>query len=98
MQAKSEYRKRDETEVAVLDVLADHNSDGMTIFEIRTETDLDIDTLEDALANLKENSLIDVSTEDERTVINVKDHVIGPEDSDDDEPDIFDELRRRLSL
>lgn len=97
MQAKPEYRDRDETEVAVLDALADHNGDGMTVFAIRAEADVDIDTLEEALASLKEDGLIDVSTEGEQTVISVRDHVVGPETETDD-PDFFEELRRRFPL
>ena len=36
MRAKPEYRDRDDTEVAVLDTLAAHNGDGMTVFSIRS--------------------------------------------------------------
>ncbi|MEF8883229.1 MAG: DUF6432 family protein, partial [Halapricum sp.] len=50
MQAKPEYRDRDDTEVAVLDALADRGEDGMTVFELRSHVDLDIDDLESALA------------------------------------------------
>jgi len=53
MRVKPAYRDRDETEVAVLDALADRREEGMTVFEIRSRVDVDIDRLEDALAELK---------------------------------------------
>ena len=46
MRAKREYRDRDETEVAVLDALADRKDEGMTVFELRSRVDVDIDELE----------------------------------------------------
>ena len=97
MRAKPQYRDRDETEVAVLDALAERNGDGMTVLAIRTEVDADIDALEQALANLKSDALIEVSRDDGRTVITVEDHVIGPGDPADDD-DLFGYLRDRFSL
>jgi len=97
MRARPEYRDRDETEVAVLDALAERNGDGMTVLAIRTEVDADIDALEDALANLKADALIEVSSENGRTVITVEDYVIGPDEPGSGE-DIFEELRRRFPL
>ena len=97
MRAKPEYRDRDETEVAVLDVLAERNGEGMTVFAIRTEVDADIDELENALANLKSDNLIEASQEDGRTVITVEEYVVGPDSTDDDE-DFLDEIRRRFRL
>lgn len=97
MRARPEYRDRDDTEVAVLDALAERNGDGMTVLAIRTEVDTDIDTLEDALANLKDDSLIEVDRSDGRTVITVEDHVVGPDDPEDGDH-FLEELRRRLPL
>lgn len=97
MRVKPAYRDRDETEVAVLDALADRRGEGMTVFEIRSRVDADIDRLEDALAELKEDDLILVSHENERTVIVPEDGVVGPADVDDDES-LLDALRRRLPL
>jgi hypothetical protein len=97
MRAKPEYRDRDETEVAVLDVLAERNGEGMTVFAIRTEVDADIDELENALANLKSDNLIEASQEDGRTVITGEEYVVGPDSTDDDE-DFLDEIRRRFRL
>jgi predicted transcriptional regulator len=98
MRAKPEYRDRDDTEVAVLDTLAAHNGDGMTVFSIRAEVGVDIDTLEEALSNLKRDDLIVVRTEGERTRIVVEQHVIGPESNGSDEADFFDGIRRRFGL
>jgi len=69
MKAKREYRNREEVEVAVLDALVDRNEDGMTVFEIRSHVEADIDDLETALANLKEDGLISANDGDHRTLI-----------------------------
>lgn len=97
MRAKPEYRDRDETEVAVLDALADRREEGMTVFELRSHVDVDIDGLEESLAALKADDLIEVTEESNRTVIVPEDGVVGPADPDDDES-LFDEIRRRLPL
>lgn len=97
MRVKPAYRDRDETEVAVLDALADRREEGMTVFELRSRVDADIDRLEDALAELKADSLIEVNNESERTVIVPEDGVVGPADLDDEES-LLDAIRRRLPL
>ena len=94
MQAKPEYRDRDDAEVAVLDALADRGDEGMTIFELRSHVDQDIDSLESALAKLKSDDLITVDDADERTVIIPDEDVIGPDQPDDDS--LFDQLRRKF--
>jgi predicted transcriptional regulator len=98
MRAKPEYRDRDETEVTVLDVLAERDDDGMTVLAIRAEVDADIDTLETALENLKDDALIEARRNNGRTVIAVEDHVIGPDSTDTDSDDFFDQIRRRFPL
>lgn len=95
MQAKPEYRDRDETEVAVLDALADRPEEGMTVFELRSHVDVDIDRLEGALSDLKSDDLITVDNDNQRTVIVPEDHVIGPAD-DEDDPGLVDQIRRRF--
>jgi len=95
MQAKQEYRDRGETEVAVLDALADRAEEGMTVFELRSEVEVDIDRLESALADLKADDLIDVEDNGDRTVILPDQEVVGPADHGE-EPGLFGELRRRL--
>ena len=94
MRAKPEHRDRDDAEVAVLDALADRQDDGMTVFELRSHVDVDIDTLEAALADLKEDGLIEATTEDRRTVIVPEDGVVGPVDDTDES--VLDEIRDRL--
>ena len=97
MRAKPEYRNRDPTEVAVLDALADRREEGMTVFELRSRVDVDIDRLETALAELKDDGLIEVNDESDRTVIVPEEGVVGPTDPGDEES-LFDAIRRRLPL
>jgi predicted transcriptional regulator len=97
MRAKPEYRDRDDTEVAVLDALADRRDEGMTIFEIRSQTEANIDRIEDALAALKADGLIEVEDNGERTVILPGEGVVG-EPLPDEEESILDQIRKRLPL
>ena len=83
MQIKPEYRDRDEDELVVLDALADRAEEGMTIFELRSHVDLEIDDLETALAELKADDLITANNGDERTVIVPDERIIGPEQHDE---------------
>lgn len=76
MQAKREYRDRDDTEVAVLDALVDRTEEGMTVFELRSGVGTDIDNLETALAELKEEGLITVENDDERMRIYPDERVV----------------------
>jgi DNA-binding transcriptional ArsR family regulator len=96
MRAKPAYRDRDDTDVEILDALAERKEDGMTVFELRAEVETDIDTLEGSLADLKDDDLIEVDEEGERMVILPQDHVVGPESTDDEETDVFDQIRDRL--
>jgi hypothetical protein len=95
MRVKPAYRDRDATEVAVLDALANRAEEGMTVFELRTHVDADIDTLEDALASLNADDLIDAEHGDERTVIRPDDAVLGP-DQPPEADGFLAALRRRL--
>ncbi len=95
MRVKPAFRDRDATEVAVLDALADRAEDGMTVFELRTHVDADIDTLEDALASLKADDLIDAENEGERTVIRPDERVLGP-DQPPESGGFLAAVRRRL--
>jgi DNA-binding transcriptional ArsR family regulator len=94
MKALPEHRDRDDTEVAVLDALAGRGEEGMTVFELRSRVEVDIDTLEQALADLKDDGLIEATKEDGRTVIVPEDHAIGTVDPD--EESLFGEIRDRL--
>lgn len=95
MRAKREYRDRDDTQVAVLDALANRREDGMTVFELRSRVDVSIDELEGALADLKDDGLIEATDEGERTVIIPEDHAIGQYDPDDDQS-LYEKLRAWL--
>ncbi|EMA33550.1 DUF6432 family protein [Haloarcula japonica] len=97
MRAKPEYRDRDETEVAVLDALADRRDEGMTVFELRSRTEENIDRIEDALAALKADGLIEVEDNGERTVILPGEGVVGESLPDEDES-ILDQIRKLLPL
>lgn len=98
MEAKREYRERDETEVAVLDALVDRREEGMTVFELRSRADVDIDRLEEALANLKEADLITAKTEGERTLIFPADRVVPNPVHGEEEPTLIDRIRDRLGM
>ena len=86
MTLKPEYRDRDDTDVSVLTALASRPEDGMTIFELRAEVETDIDTIEESLARLKEDHLIDVTDEGGQTVLLPQEHVLtnGTGSTDDD--------------
>jgi predicted transcriptional regulator len=77
MHLKSEYRDRDDTDVAVLTTLASHPEEGMTVFELRNEVDTDIDSIEESLARLKTEQLIQANKEDGQTVIVPKDYILS---------------------
>jgi predicted transcriptional regulator len=97
MQAKREYRDRDETEVAVLDALVDRSQDGMTVFELRSRVEADIDTLEDALSSLKDEGLIDAEENGDRTVFTA-DKRVYPENGESTAESWFDAIRRKIGL
>lgn len=97
MKAKAEYRDRPETEVAVLDALADRADDGMTVLELRSRVDTDIDRLQQALEALKADDLIEVTSDSDRTLITPESGVVGAYEPDTDES-MIDAIRRRLPL
>jgi len=99
MKAKREFRDRADVEVAVLDALVDRGEDGMTVFELRAAVEVDIDTLEDALAELKADSLIVVESGDGRTVVLPDDRVVpDPREAPAEDESLFDAVRDRLGL
>lgn len=93
MGLKPEYRDRDDTDVSVLGTLADYPDEGMTIFELRAEVEEDIDTIEQSLARLKQDRLIEVTEESGQTVILPRDRVISNGTSESDDDDIADRIR-----
>ena len=94
MRAKREYRNRDETELAVLDALVDAGEDGLTVFELRSQADVGIDEIEEALPDLKKEGLIEVDRDDERMVIKPDEKVVpDPDRNEDDEFSLGDRVR-----
>ncbi|QCJ47196.1 DUF6432 family protein [Haloprofundus sp. MHR1] len=99
MRTKREYRNRGDVEVAVLDALVDRADDGMTVLELRAAVDADIDTLESALGELKEDSLITVDQTNERVLIMPADRVVPDADEAvEDDRSLLDAVRDRLGL
>jgi len=98
MQAKREYRDRDETEVAVLDALVDRTNGGMTVFELRSHVEAGIDDLEEALGSLKDDGLIAAEEDGDRTVITVDERVVPEYDEPADDTSWLDEILRRIGL
>ena len=98
MRIRPAFRERDDVEVTVLDALADRGEEGMTVFELRSHVDADIDDLEAALANLKADGLIDAEENGHRTVILVDERVIPDEPLDDDEPSVVDAILEKFGL
>ncbi len=96
MKLKPEYRDRDETDVAVLVTLTGQPEEGMTVFELRAEVEEDIHAIEESLARLKRDNLIEVNNESGRTVIVPQSHIMANGTADADEDDIVDRIRDRF--
>ncbi|MFB6070960.1 MAG: DUF6432 family protein [Halanaeroarchaeum sp.] len=97
MKVRAEFRDRSEVEVRVLDALADRKEEGMTVFELRSHVDADIDDLEEALAALKADGLIDATENGSRTVILIDERVVPEEPADEDES-LLDSVFEKLGL
>ncbi len=99
MAAKPEYRDRPGVEVALLDALVDRGDEGMTVLELRAAVDADIDAIEEALSELKTDSLITVES-DERVRVYPHDRVVPDPDAPSDDPSetLIDTIRDRLGL
>jgi hypothetical protein len=94
MRAKPPYRDRPEVEVAVLDALVDRAEGGMTVFELRAATGHAIDDVEEALASLKEDSLIEVESASGGVRLFPADRVVpDPGEAEPDESGLLDRLR-----
>lgn len=98
MRLRPEYRDRDDTELAVLDALADRHEEGMTLFELRSSLGVDIDGLETALTGLQDSGLVSVEDDGQRTVFVVDQGAIEPEQSQTDDVGVLEWLRGRLGL
>ena len=97
MQARREFRNRDDVQVAVLDALVDRHGEGMTVFELRSHVDADIDEIEDALSALKSDGLIAAEDDDGRTLITVDERVL-PRGEEATEESFIDAIRRKIGL
>jgi len=98
MKARQEYRRRAEVEVEILDALVDRSEEGMTVFELRSQVEIDIDDSEDALGNLKRDDLIRAEKEDGRTLILPDERVVPDPEEEIEEPSIVDRIIDRLPL
>jgi DNA-binding transcriptional ArsR family regulator len=99
MKARREFRNRRDVEVAVLDALVDRAEEGMTVFELRAAVDADIDTLEEALADLKNDGLIVVEDDDDRVRIRPAEKVVpDPNENPGNDRSLVDQLRDRFGL
>jgi hypothetical protein len=97
MRARREFRNRDAVDVAVLDALVERREDGMTVFELRSQVQADIDEIEAALARLKQDGLIAVDDADERAVILPSDRVVPDAPGEGErQPSILEQIRERL--
>lgn len=95
MRASMEFRDRPETEVAILDALVGRGEDGMTVFEVRSTVEADIDEIETALSALDQDGLIEVDPRGGDAVVTVSDRVVpAPEPPREDGP--IDRLLDRL--
>ncbi|MFW5965190.1 MAG: DUF6432 family protein [Halodesulfurarchaeum sp.] len=81
MRLRRELRERNDTELAVLEALAERHQEGMTVFELRSIVDRDIDDLETALSGLQRAGLIRVEREDSRTLFLIADRALASEAS-----------------
>lgn len=98
MPASREFKDRTDVETAVLEALADRGGEGMTVFELRSHVDADIDDIEAALSQLNEDELITVDNGAERAVIVPDEQVLPVDETSSDEPSIWEAIRERLGF
>ncbi|XVH30458.1 DUF6432 family protein [Haloferacaceae archaeon DSL9] len=99
MGAKREYRNRPRVEVVVLDALVERADEGMTVLELRAVVDADIDSIETALSNLKDDGLITVENEGSNLLIMPADHVVpAPGEERPDESGLIGSIRDRFNF
>jgi len=98
MRVAQGYSDRGDVEVAILEALVDRHEEGMTIFELRSHVETDIDAIESALASLKEDDLIVVengSGQPGSTTIKPATRVV-PSGQESDDESFTEWLRDRL--
>lgn len=93
MRTKREFRDRGKTEVAVLDALVERSDEGMTVFELRTRVDVDIDVLETVLSSLKDEGLITTERSGGQLVITPADCVIPDEEQQEYTQSLSERIR-----
>ena len=99
MAVSPEHRDRDEVEFEVLAALADRAEEGMSVLELRAAVDADIDRLEPALGDLKQEGLIDVESDGDGVVLYPADGVVAdPEELSDDDPSVLEIIRNRFGF
>jgi predicted transcriptional regulator len=98
MHLRREHRDREDTEVAVLDALADRHEEGMTVFELRSVVGADIDELETALSGLQSSGLVSVDRDGKRTVFLIEESAIEPETGPDTERGVLEWLSDRFGF
>lgn len=96
MGPRHRYRDRDDVEVEILDALVDRHEAGMTVFELRTRVDVDIETLEPALNNLRDDGLITIDYGEDRSVIRPEDRVVPSQRREGVEDGFGQSLLRRI--
>lgn len=82
MNAAGAHRQLDDVQAAVIDALVGRD-DGMTIFELRSHVDADIDELETALTDLKRDGLITADSSGDQTVITATEKATPDPEPDD---------------
>ncbi|SEH59338.1 hypothetical protein SAMN05192561_11047 [Halopenitus malekzadehii] len=98
MAAKPAYRDRPEVEVEILDALVDRREEGMTVFELRAAVDADIDRIEAALGELKDDGLITVEQAETRLRVYPHDRVVPDATPELDDPGVLQRIRSKLGL
>lgn len=97
MSEPKRLRDQDEVKVAIIEALADRSEQGMTIFELRARTDIDIDTLESHLTELKQDRFIKIDeSSNDQIVIKPTERALNSTQSNEPSSSLLDELRDRL--
>lgn len=87
---------RDEVELAVLDAVLERGEEGITVLELRSLVDTEIDGIEKALTALKEDELIVVEPTADGAVIRPADHVSADDTASEQPPSLIDRILDRL--
>lgn len=83
------------TERAVIDALVEREGEGMTVFELRSRVDADIDELETTLADLDREGCIDVDATGDRTRILATEAALAAREEESDRS-LYERVREYL--